>query len=85
MKMKRVCPYCLQTDMVVVESYPHFRTEVFIAVDSETPWAEPVEEHCTYNDESGVPYVYCPECENRYVDCYSVEDALEIMIIPKEE
>lgn len=83
--MKRVCPYCLKTDIVAMESYPCFREQTFKMEGDLGPWAEPLEDHCEYDEGCLVPFVYCPECETIYERCYSPEDAWELMVTQKKE
>lgn len=73
--MKRVCPYCKQTNYVCVESYPTYRVESYYVGRV----AELDEDNLEYEG-STEPIVYCPECETEYEGCSSVEEATKLMI-----
>lgn len=79
--MKRVCPYCLNTDIVAMESYPCFREQTFKMEE----YLKPLEDRCEYDEDCLVPFIYCPACKAIYKDCYSPEEAWELMTTSKEE
>ena len=82
--MKRVCPYCLKTSYVCVESYPAYRIESYHVSGDKEPWVELDEEYCEYENVKSL-IVYCPECENKYENCATAEEAWELMLRLEDE
>lgn len=78
--MKRVCPYCLKTSYVCVESFPKYRIESFFVEGEKEAWVEIDEDYCDYTG-SKPHVVYCPECENKYENCSTPEEAWELMLL----
>lgn len=77
--MKKVCPYCLGTSYVCIESYPRYRVESYYVSGREEPFYELDEDYCEYDNSCPPIMIYCPECENKYENCTTVEEAWELM------